>query len=189
VGGIARDDDRTRQRQARLDRIFVQRLQHLGHRAVGVDFYDFAGEFLIRYIRQETGGIAFQLLQEDAIFRNLAQSLTVGGARNTDTNRQAGAVARQADHPHIVAKILTTELRTDPHVATEFMDDFFHLKIAEALAHLSAFGGQVVQILRAGELHGLQIEFRRRAADNDRQMIGRAGRRSQRADLLVQEVD
>ena len=48
-------------------------------------------------------------------------------------------------------------------------------------------GRQVVEVVRRGVLRGLQRELRRRAADDDRQVVRRAGGRAERADLLVEE--
>ena len=48
---------------------------------------------------------------------------------------------------------------------------------------------QPVEVLGRGVLRGLEGELRRRAADDDRQVVRRAGRRAERADLLVQELE
>ncbi len=47
---------------------------------------------------------------------------------------------------------------------------------------------QRVDVVRGGVLGGLEGELRRRPADHDGKVIRRAGRRAQRADLLVEEL-
>ena len=49
--------------------------------------------------------------------------------------------------------------------------------------------GSAVEIVRGRVLGGLQRELRRRAADHDREVVRRAGRSAERAQLLVEEVE
>ena len=55
------------------------------------------------------------------------------------------------------------------------------------MAVLRALRRQFVEIMRGGELHRLQVQFGRSAADDDRQMIGRAGGGAERHHLLLEE--
>src|SRR5690606_11746946 len=49
--------------------------------------------------------------------------------------------------------------------------------------------GQVVEIAAGGELHRLQVELGREAADHDRQVIGRAGCGAERLDLGIEQLE
>ncbi len=133
--------------------------------------------------------VGLELLEEHALGVDLAQDLPVGGAGDADADRHAGAVARQADDAHVVAEILAAELRADAHGAGELQHLGLEAAVAEGLAAAVALGRQVVEIARAGELDGLEGVFRRGAADDDGEVIGRAGGGAQRADLLVEELD
>ena len=55
----------------------------------------------------------FELLEEHAVRRDLAQRLAIGGARHRDPDRARCAVTRQADHPYVVTEVLAAELRAD----------------------------------------------------------------------------
>ena len=92
-------------------------------------------------------------------------------------------MARQADHPHIMAEIFAAELRADANITRQFQHLLFHLDIAEGVAGLVAAGRQGIQPLGGGELHGLQRLFRAGAADDDGQMIRRAGGGAERLHL------
>ena len=84
-------------------------------------------------------------------------------------------MSRQADNAHIMAVIFAAKLRTDPQIAGNLQDFSFPFKIAPCMAKAVALGWQPVQRADGGLLHGLQIEFGRGAANDNRQMIGRAG--------------
>ena len=133
--------------------------------------------------------IMLKLLQKDAMPVDLAERLAVGGARDPEPDRQRGAVARQADDAHVMAEIFAAELRADAGDLSQRRDLGLHREVAEGVAVLAALRRQIVEIMRRGELHGLEIELGRRAADDDRKMIGRAGRCPERQDFLAQELD
>ena len=62
-----------------------------------------------------------------------------------------------------------------------------HVEVAEGVAVRRARRRQGVEIAGRGELHRLHREFRRGAADDDGEMIGRARRGAEREHLLLQE--
>ena len=72
---------------------------------------------LVGRLGQVFRGVGLELLEEDAFRRDLGQDLPVRAAGDADADGQAGAVARQADHPHVVAEILAAELRADADCA------------------------------------------------------------------------
>src|SRR5690606_11616621 len=61
------------------------------------------------------------------------------------------------------------------------------LDVAERAAELVARARQVVERAAARELHGLQRRLGGAAADDDREVVRRAGRGAERADLPLQE--
>ena len=160
--------------------------ENIGHRPVEIDPDHLAAERLFDR-RQILRGIVLELFEIDAIPGDLAEHLAVRRARDAEADGQRGAVPRQADHPHIVAEIFAAELRADAERLRHLQDFLLHLEIAEGVAVGRAMGRQRVEIARGGELHRLHAELGRGAADHDRQMIGRAGRRTEREHLLLQE--
>ncbi len=165
---------------------FDKRRQNILHRLVEIDLDDLAAERLL-HRGQILRGVMLELLEIDAVFGDLAEHLAVRRAGHAETDRQRGAVARQPDHPHVVAEILAAELRADAERLRHLQDFLLHLEIAEGVAVGRAMGRQRVEIARGGEFHGLHAEFGRGAADHDRQMIGRARRGAQGQHLLFQE--
>ena len=101
---------------------------------------------------------------------------------------QRGAVAGQADDPHVVAEVLAAELGADAELLGQREDlAALELEVAERRAQLVAAGRQAVEVAGRGQLGRLQGVLGRRAADDDGQVVGRAGRRAERAQLLVEE--
>ena len=96
-------------------------------------------------------------------------------------------MAGQADDAGVEGEVLAAELGPDPALAGQIHDLLFELRVAEGPAELVALGRQVVEIPRAGELHGLHRRLGRGPADDDRQVIRRACGRAQRTQLLVEE--
>ena len=157
------------------------------HRLVQVDRHRFVAQVVVRGLRQVFRRVGLQLLQEHAVRGDLRHDLPVGAARHADPHRQRRAVARQADHPHVVTEILAAELRADADIARQLQHLLFHLQVAERVARLAAAGGQRVQPLGGGQLHRLHRGLGRGAADDDRQVVGRAGGGAERLDLGFQE--
>ena len=100
---------------------------------------------------------------------------------------QRGAVPGQPDDAHVVAEVLAAELRADPDLLRQLEDLLLQLLVPEAVAGRGALGGQLVEVVRGGVLRGLQRVLGAGAADDDRQVVRRAGGRAERADLLLQE--
>ena len=128
-----------------------------------------------------------ELFEIDAVLGDLAEHLAVRRAGHAQPDRQRRAVARQPDHPHVVAKILAAELRADAERLRHLQDLLLHLEIAKRVAVGRAMGRQRVEIARGGKLDGLHAEFGRGAADHDGEVIGRARRGAERQHLLLQE--
>ena len=97
-------------------------------------------------------------------------------------------MAGDADHADVVAEILAAELGADAHLAGEFEYLLLHLAVADGHALVVAFARQVVEVAGRGELHRLEVHFGRGAADHDGEMVGRAGRGAEGADLGVEKL-
>src|SRR5690606_30514238 len=113
MGEIARDNDRSGERKSRLYRILRQNSENFLHRLVQVDANDARRQFLLVDVRHEARRIGLELLEPDTLAGDLAERLAIGRAGNAEPDRQRGAVARQADDPHVVAEILAAELGPD----------------------------------------------------------------------------
>ncbi len=96
-------------------------------------------------------------------------------------------MARQPDHPHVVAEVLAAELGPDLEPLGHAPDLVLQLGVADGVAARVAARRQVVEVATGGELHRLHRELRRRAADDDREVVGRTGRRAERLHLLLEE--
>ena len=71
-------------------------------------------------------------------------SACLSGAGDGDRDRVRGAVARQPDHPHVVAEVLLPpNWAPDPELPCEFEYFRFHLLIAEAVAQRDPSVGRV----------------------------------------------
>lgn len=139
-------------------------------------------------LRHVLGQVGLELLDEDTVAGDLTLGTAVGGTGDAEADRQRGAVTGQADDADIMAEILAAELCADAEALRELVDFLLHFDIPEGMSAFGAFRGKTVEIPRRGELDRLQVHLRRRAADNDSEMIRRAGGRAERQDLLFQEV-
>ena len=128
---------------------------------------------------QEMGGVVLQLLKENALAGDLAQRLPVRRAGDSEADRQRGAMPGKPDHAHVVAEIFAAELRADAELLRELVDLLLQREIAKRMSVGPSRSGERVEIVRRGEFHRLQRQLRARAADDDRQVIGRAGRRAE----------
>ena len=95
---------------------------------------------------------------------------------------------RQPDDADVVAEVLAAELGADPERLRQLEHLLLELEVAEPVCGLGSRRREVVEVVRRGVLGGLQRVLRRRAADDHGQVVRRAGRGAERADLLVQEL-
>ena len=187
VDDVAGHDEGSGERQAGLDRV----LRELGadgfHGLVEVDRHDVAREVIVGHLGQEAGRVLLELFEEHAVGGDLAECLTVGRARHGDADRVGCPVAGEAHNPDVVAEVLAAELCADAEPAGEFEHALLPLGVAEGVAGLAAGGGQVVEVVGRGVLGDLEVELGRRAADDDCQVVRRAGGGAERAEFLVEE--
>ena len=145
------------------------------------------GQRRLVHLGQEAGGVVLELLEVHAVVGDLGQRLAVGRARHGDADRARGAVPGQPDDPHVVAEVLAAELGTDAELLHLGEDLGLELEVTEAVAQRGALGRQRVEVAGRGQLGGLDRELGRRAPDDDRQVVRRAGGGAEGPQLLVEE--
>ena len=131
--------------------------------------------------------VGVHLLDPYAVGVDLGFDIAVGTAAYSHSDRAAGTVTGQTDHTDVVGHVFTSELSAEADLLCLFEKFLFQVDVAERTAGLIAGGGQAVIELDACELDGKEILLRRRSADYEGYMVGRAGCRAQRAHLLHQE--
>src|SRR6516165_8484132 len=188
MGDIARDDQRTGEAEAGLDRVSRKNTADFVHRSGQVDWHDLAAERRFVDLRKEAGGVRLELFEKHTRGRDLAEDLAVGRAGDANPDRQAGAVSRQPDHPHVMAEILSAELRADAEPAGELEYFLFEVPVPIGLAVAIALTGQRIEIAAAREFDRLQIHFGRGAADHYGEVVRRASGRAEGTDFLVEEL-
>ena len=87
--------------------------------------------------------------------------------------------------PHVVAEVLAAKLCPNPDLLTHLEHLGLHGQIAEGLTVLVALGRQAVEIARAGELGQLEGVLGRGAADDEGEVVGRAGGRADHTQFVV----
>ena len=143
-------------------------------------------EVLVGDVGQEPRRVAFELLEEDAVAGDLAERLTVGRAGHRHRHRAARPVAGQADDAHVVAEVLAAELGADPGALGELEHLALEVEVAEPVAGRRAGRRQRVEVVRRRQLGGLHGELGRRPADDDGEVVRRAGGGAERLHLLEQ---
>ena len=84
------------------------------------------------YAAATIAGAAAELASdESALGSDLAQRLTVGRTRHGDADRARRTVAREADHPDVVAEVLAAELGADTGPPGDLEDLLLKLGVAE----------------------------------------------------------
>ena len=96
-------------------------------------------------------------------------------------------MAGQADHPDVVAEVFATELGSDTEPPGHLQNPLLPVEVAKAVPGFAAACRQVVQVVGRGVLGRAKGVFGRRATDDHRKVVWRAGRGAQGAQLLVQE--
>mmetsp|Transcript_107968 Transcript_107968/g.287454 ORF Transcript_107968/g.287454 Transcript_107968/m.287454 type:complete len:685 (+) Transcript_107968:206-2260(+) len=190
VRDVAGHDDRPREGQARLHGVVAQEFQVFLHGIVKVDLDNLPAllQGALLHIRQVLRRLPLQILEEDALLRDLGLRLPVRGAGDADADRAGGAVPGQPDHPHVVHEVLPSVLGADAGVLRELLDLLLPLQVSERPAPDAAGGGEAVQVLATRQLHRLQRHLGRQAADHEREMVGRACSSAYVRDLLEDKV-
>ena len=187
VRDVACHDERTGQGETSLHRVLGELGQDLRHRLgqIDLDRSALAGtrnairlfvELSVRDLGQETARVEFELFQEHALRGDLGLRLSICRAGHRNGDGQRSAVAGESNDADVVAEVLTAELCADADLLRELEDLLLEFVIAEAAARDGAFGGELVEVVRGRVLGRLHRELGRGTADDDREVVRRAGR-------------
>ncbi len=158
------------------------------HRLVQIDRHRAGGEIGRVDLGQEACRVGLELFEEDPVGGDLGLGLTIGRAAHGEPDRQRGAVARQPDHANVVAEVLAAELGPDAERLRDLQHLGLHLEVSECMAAGGARGGQGVVVAGRCQLGRLDRQLGRRAADDQTEVVRRAGRRAEQSQLLVEEA-
>ena len=188
VSDVPGDDQRAAQGEAGRNRVLREFRPNLVHWPVQVDRDDLIAEFVLVDLGQVLRRVLLELFQKHAMPVDPPEDLPVGRAGDAESDGQRGAVSGQADDPHVVREILAAELGADADPGAELEDLPLHLEIPEGAAKLVAGCRQIVEGMAGRELQRLHRRFGRGAADDEGDVVRRAGGGAQGAELLVDEV-
>ena len=104
--------------------------------------------------------------------------VAVGRARDAHADRAGRAVARQSDDLDVEGEVLAPELGADAGLAGHLQRPLLELAVAKGLTEGVALGGQAIEVAGRGELHRLQARLGRCPADDEDEVVGRAGGRA-----------
>jgi hypothetical protein len=86
----------------------------------------------MRRLGEEARRVGLEGLDENALGRDLAEDLPVGGARDGYRDGKGGAVAGEPNHSHVMAEVLAAELCADTKVAGQLEHLALELDVPEA---------------------------------------------------------
>eukprot|EP00906_Rhabdomonas_costata_P036309 RCo050966 len=159
VGQVSRHHHHPGHVDTGLDGVLAQLNQKLPHRLREVQLHGLLqGE--PRALGNKLQGVFLQLLNEDSVLGDLALNLAIRRARHSQADGAGGAMAGQPNHPRVMAEVLPSELRPNPALLCDLQHDLLHLQIPVARSGAVRLGGEVIEILRAGQLDTLQVELR-----------------------------
>ena len=173
VSYVAADDDCAVERQTCRHGIFRQFGENFGHRAVKVDFDDFALALTAIFFGNEFAGVGVEFFDPQTFAVDFSLHVAVGRAADAEANGAGCAVARKTYDADVVSKIFAAELGAE----TEFFGCFFQLSlkldVAESVAEFVAFGGQRVVVFDRCFFDGLEVFLGRCSADDKGDVVGR----------------
>ena len=94
---------------------------------------------------------------------------------------------RQSDDSNVVAEVLAPELSPDAELLRHVQDVGFHGEVAVAVSGVGSVDGQIVEVVRAGQLGCFERVLGTGAADHDCQVVRRAGCGTDHAEFLVEK--
>ena len=68
---------------------------------------------LVHNVGEVFAGVSLKLLEKDTVAGDLTERLPVRAARHAEAHGARRTVPREANDPHVVAKVLTPELSAD----------------------------------------------------------------------------
>ena len=184
VSNITTNDNRAIQRNG----ILRQLCEDLFHRTVKVNAHRFAFSRFAQLFRDIFAWIMFQFFDPNPLTVDLCFDITVSRTRDAHTDRAGCAVTWQANHADVVSEVFTAKLRTQTKILRFDQQFFFQFHIAERLSVLIPFRWQFIIVFSGSQFHRFKVRFCRSSTNNERNMIRRTGRRTQRAHLLNQVI-
>ena len=97
-------------------------------------------------------------------------------------------MARHADDAHVVGKVLATELRAHTNLAGNLVHLRLHLKVPVDVPLGAALRGEVIIVAHGRVLDGLEVSLGAGAADDDGEVVRRAGGGANGGNLLGEEL-
>ena len=94
---------------------------------------------------------------------------------------------RQSDDSNVVTEVFAPELSPDAELLRHVKDVGFHGEVAVAMSGVSSVDGQIIEVVRTGQLGCFERVLSTGAADHDRQVVRRAGCGTDQAELLVEK--
>ena len=187
VRDVSRDDHRPAQRQPRADRILRRARRGSPSSAGQIDRHDVAAEVGVRDVRQVLRRLGLELLEEHAVARDLAERLAIRRAATPrsrpGSSRRGAAGGSRARRGRSICRrtarrspSCARSRRPSPPTRDRGMR-------ARWCRQLSAD----VEVARRRQLRGLERVLGARAADHDGEVIRRARRGAERAQLLIEE--
>ena len=147
VGDIACHDDSALQVYACAHGILAELLAHVVYAFVQVYLYAL-GPFawLAVLLGYQLGGVVVHFLQPDAVRVDFRLDIAVCRAAHSQSDRTAGAMARQSDDAYVVGERLAAKLRSQSYLLRFHQEFVFQVDVAEGPASLVTRGGQVVVV-------------------------------------------
>ena len=171
-------DDRTVQRQTGSHRVLSQLFQNLRHRTVQIDLHYVAFTGIAKFFRNQTARIFIEFLNPDTILVDFTFDVTVGRARNSQTDGTWCTVTGQADDTYVVCQILTAELCTEADLMSFLEYLFFKFDITESTSVLITCSRQFIIIMSRSQFHSQQVFLGRSTTDYECDVIRRTGCRT-----------
>ena len=191
VGDVARDDQRAGQRQPRADRVAARASRaDLAHRPRrDRSCTTSPRELVVRRRRAGTSPGSVSSCSRNTPSRVILPSAWRSAEqRHRDRDRAARAVARQADHAHVVAEVLAAELRADAGRCASSRTCCLPARDRGTRGRArAAWSAACRGSARDASFATLSVCSARGAADHDGEVIRRARRGAERAQLLVEE--
>ncbi|CAB4898747.1 unannotated protein [freshwater metagenome] len=107
------------QHHASLDGILRQRVANLGHWLIEINRNDLRCQLVGGDFRKKTRWVSFEHLEKYSVCCDLAERLTISATRHGHCNRATCTVAWKPNNSNVMAKVFSTELRTDASLLCE----------------------------------------------------------------------
>ena len=184
---VPTDDNRSVERQTCGNGVFIQLFENFAHRLVEVYFNGVAFTGLAEFFGNELAGVTVEFLDPNTVLVDFTFDVSVGRAAHSQSYRAGGSVAGQTDNAYVVCQIFTAELCAESDTVRFFQDLFFQLDVTECSSEFVSGRGQTIVVVGGCQFHGEQVFLGRSPADDECNVIGRTGCRTQCFHFFHQE--